>query len=278
MDIFQIPPDFSVLLIADSLPLQPTFEASSRVMATLAHGELPSPSGYLHQDQSILTDTFPQRRIDEFSITPVPSRTNDSLADASRNGQDNPTEPPRPTPQSEWVQNSPTDSESLGAEDIESDSEIYSSPLEIAEAKVCLALERDAPKRIVNSLRDKVRYERVRIKKKALVSNLEANLPPGQIASIRAESHKSAPNREEKYDRVMRYLKSHPNDPLTRKYTPEGLCTAIVDNQKDAFTGMELRQFSKFRKKVISVYSSVKSRRIANEYVRLLKKANGIET
>ena len=277
MDIFQLSPDFSVLLLADSLPLPPDLETLPQVMVTSVRAELSSPSGYLHQYKSILTDTSPQRRIDEFSITPVPPRTNNSLVGVSRSGQEN-LPPLQPTPQSKWTQPPPTDSESLDAEDIESDSEIYYTPLEIAEAKVHLALERNAPKKIVKSLRDKVRYERATIKKQILVSELEANLPPEQIASIRTESQKSTPSKEEKYDRVMRYLKSRPNDPLTRKYTPEGLCAAIVDNKKNAFTDLELRQFHKFRKKVISGYSSFKSRRIAKEYVRLLKEANEIET
>lgn len=249
-------------------------------MVMPAHGELLSPVGYLHQDQSTLADISPQRRIDEFSITPVPPCIFYPSAGASRSGQQNlpPLEPPRPTPQSERVQDSPTDGQSLDAEDIDPDSEIYFTPLEIAEAEVYHALERNAPKKAIDSLRNKVRYERVMLKKRNLVRELEASLPPEQIASIRTESQKSTPSREEKYDRVMRYLKSHPDDPLTIKYTPEGLCDAIVDNQKDAFTGTEREQFCLFRKKVISVYSSFKSRRIAKAYVRLLKQANVIET
>lgn len=257
MNIFRLTPDFSVLVMADSLPLPSGVEIPSPV--TSARGEPSSPSGYLHQDESIVADTSSQRRIDEFSITPAP-----------------PLQPPKPTPQSEETHDSPTDSKSLNDEDIESDSEVYFTPLDLAEANVYVAIRDNAPKKIINSLRDKVRYERVMIKKKSVVRELEANLPPEQIASIRTESQKSAPSREEKYDRVMRYLKSHPDDPMTQKYTPEGICDAIVDNKKGAFKGTEREQFRIFRKKVISGYSSFKSRRIAKAYVRLLKEANAI--
>ena len=257
MDIFRLPPDFSVLLMVDSLPLP--FGAGIPSPATSARGWPSGPSGYLYLDESILAYPSPQRRIDEFSITSVP-----------------PLQPPKPTPQSEGTHDSPPDSKSLNDDDIESDSEIYFTPLDLAEANVYFALRDNAPKKIINSLRDKVRYERVMIKKKSVVRELEANLPPEQIAAIRTESQKSAPSREEKYDRVMRYLKSHPDDPMTQKYTPEGICDAIVDNKKDAFKGTEREQFRIFRKKVISGYSSFKSRKIAKAYVRLLKEANTI--
>ena len=74
----------------------------------------------------------------------------------------------------------------------------------------------------------------------------------------------------------MKYFKDHPNEPLTKKYPLDFLCSSVINKKKNDFEGIEREQLTVLKKKIVRTFSYVKCQRIDKRYISLLKRANGI--
>ena len=270
-------PDLSTFLDGESLSLFPDLEMKSTIFGTSVCN-LPSGPPVLNNGIITPSDDTPQRRIDQFLIKLVHPSGDVCLVSADHISDPKLSflESPRPVPpQSELSKVPSTNCELMQPEDMRAAFDKL-TPLEKAELQLKLAIEHDAPGDKIYTFTNKVRNEKSKANRLALLKKLEANLSQEQIAKIKTESRKRATHKSEKYDFVMRHMKEHADKQLTKNHTLESLCTAIVQHQKVAFNDVEEDLFFDYKRRVQSTFSSRKSRKIEREYIRLLKMANGI--
>lgn len=265
-------PDCSTQLAAGSTTLP-----SSDTFSTLVHSDLSSPPVFLNHNTP--ADNRSQLRIGDISITPVNPATVSGSLNVGRSSKPSlsPPELPKsaPLPQSKLRSSPPTDTQLLPEEGMQAVPGL--TPLERAEAMVQQAEERKAPMVVIHRLKDKVRHERMVNKKLALRTRLEANLSQQEIAAIRTQSAQcDPPDRKEKYDILMKYFKKHPDEPLTKKYPLDFLCSSVINKKKNDFEGVERKQLTAFKKRIVRTFSYIKCRRIDKSYISLLKRANGL--
>ena len=267
--------DCSKLQAADSPALLPP----SDIFSKSVHSDLSSPPVLLNQRNNTPPDNRSQLRIGDISITSVnPATVSDSLnVGRSSPPSLSPPELPKsaPLPHSEVRSSPPTDTQLLPEEGMQAAPGLTS--LERAEAVVQHAEECKASMTVIHRRKDKVRHERMANKKLALRTRLEANLSQQEIAVIRTQSSEFAPpDRKEKYDILMKYFKNHPDEPLTKKYPLDFLCSSVIDKKKNDFEGVDRKLLTTFKKRIVRTFSYVKCRRIDKRYISLLKRANGI--
>ena len=265
-------PDCSTQLAAVSttLPSPDNFSAS-------VHSDLSSPPFFLNHNTP--ADNRSPLRIGDISITPVNPATVSGSLNVGRSSQPSlsPPELPKsaPLPQSELRSSPPTGTQLLPEEGMQAAPGL--TPLERAEAMVQHAQECKAPMIVIHRLKDKVRHERMVNKKLALRTRLEANMSKQEIAAIRTQSAQcDPPDRKEKYDILMKYFKRNPDEPLTKKYPLDFLCSSVIDKKKNDFEGVERKQLTAFKKKIVRTFSYIKCKRIDKSYISLLKRANGL--
>ena len=270
-------PDLSTFLDGESLSLFPELEMRSTIFGTSVCN-LQSDPPVLNNGSIIPADDTSQRRMDQFSIKLMPASGDVCLMSADHSSDPKLLflESPRPVPlQSELSKVPSINCELMQPEDMGADFDKL-TPLEKAELRLKLAIEHDAPSGKIYTLTNKVRNEKVKSKRLALLKKLEANLSQEQLAKIKNKSKKCATGKNEKYDFIMRHMKEHADKQLTKNHTVESLCNAIVQRQRVAFNDVEKDLFVNYKRCVRSTFSSSKSRKIAKEYIRLLKMANGI--
>lgn len=259
-------PDFSTPLAAGS-----TARHYSDIFSTLVHSDLPTSPVFLNHNTP--ADNSSQHRISDISITSVNPATVSGSLNIGRSSQPPPES--APLPQSELRSSLPTDTQLLPEEGMQAAPGL--TPLARAEAMVQHAQECKAPMVVIHGLKDKVRHERMVNKKLALRTRLEANLSRQEIAAIRTQSAQcDPPDRREKYDILMKYFKTHPDEPLTKKYPLDFLCSSVIDKKKNDFEGEERKQLTAFKKRIVRTFSYVKCRRIDKNYISLLKRVNGL--
>ena len=270
-------PDLSTFLDCDSRLLFPDLEMRPTFFGTSVFN-LQSDPPVLNNESGIPADDTSQRRMDQFSIKLVPTSSDVCFmsADHSSDPKLSFLESPRPAPlQSELSKVSSTNCELMQPEDMRANFDKL-TPLEKAELQLKLAIEHDAPMSKIYTFTNKVRNEKNKSKRLALLKKLEANLSREQIAKIKNKSKKCATDKNEKYDFIMRHMKERADKRLTKNHSLESLCNAIVHRQKIAFNDVEENLFFNYKTCVVSTFSSRKSRKIEKEYIRLLKIANGI--
>lgn len=270
-------PDLSTFLDDYSHPLFPDLEMESVVFGTSVCNLQPDPP-VLNNGSIIPADDTSQRRMDQFSIKLVPASGDVCLmsADHSCDPKLSFLESPRHVPfQSELNRASSTNCELMQPEDIGADFDKL-TPLEKAELQLKLAIEHDAPRSKIYTYRNKFRNEKNKAKRLARLKILQANLSQEQIAKIKIKSKKCATDKNEKYDFIMGHMKEHADKQLTKNHSLESLCNAIVHRKKVDFTDVEEELFLDYERRVVSTFSSRKSRKVEKEYIRLLKMANGI--
>lgn len=265
-------PDFSTLLSAGDTALP-----SSDIFSTSVHSDLSSPPVFLNHNTP--ADNRSQLKIGDISITSVNPAMVSSSVNVGQSSQPSlsPPELPKsaPLPQSEVRSSPPTVTQLLPEVGVQAAPGL--PLLERAEAMTQHAEECKAPMAEIHRLKDKVRHERMANKKLALRTKLEANLSLQEIATIRTQSAECAPpDRKEKYDILMKYFKDHPDEPLTKKYPLDFLCSSVIEKKKNDFEGVDREQLTAFKKKIVRTFSYVKCRRIDKRYISLLKRANGI--
>ena len=265
-------PDFSTPLAAGSTALP-----SSDIFSTSVHGDLSRPPVFLNHNTP--ADNRSQLRIGDISIKSDNPAIDSCSLHVSRSSQPNLSAPglPKsaPLPQSEQRSFPPTVTQLLPEEGIQAPPGL--APLERSEVMVQHPDECKTPMVDLHRLKDRVRHKRMANKKLALRTSLEAKLSQQEIASIRTQSTKCAPpDKREKYDILMKYFKDHPNEPLTKKYPLDFLCSSVINKKKNDFEGIEREQLTVLKKKIVRTFSYVKCQRIDKRYISLLKRANGI--
>lgn len=239
-------PNCSTQLAAGS-----TARPSSDIINTLVHSDLSSPPVFLNHNTP--ADNSSQLRIGDISVTSVnPTSVSGSLnVGHSSQPSLSPPELPKSAPlaKSELRSSPPTDTQLLPEEGMPAAPGL--TRLERAEAMVQYAEECKAPIAVIHRWKDKVRHERMANKKLALRTRLEANLSQQEIAEIRTQSEQCAPpDRKEKYDILMKYFKDHPDEPLTKKYPLDFLCSSVINKEKNDLEGVERKQLTVFKKKL----------------------------
>ena len=271
-------PDLSTFLDDYNYPLFPDLEMKPTVFGTSVYN-LQSAPPVLNNGSTIPADDTSQRRMDQFSIKLVPTSGDVCLmsADQSCDPKLSFLKSPRPVPlQSELSKVPSTNCELMQPEDMGADFDKL-TPLEKAELRLKLAIERDATRSEIRIFTNRFRNEQNKAKRLALLKQLEANLSQEQIAKIKIKSKKCATDKNEKYDFIMGHMKENADKQLTKNHSLESLCNAIVHRQKVAFNDVEEEDlFLDYRRRVKSTFSSRRSRKTEKEYIRLLKIANGI--
>lgn len=266
-------PDFSTPLAAGSTALP-----SSDIFSTSVHGDLSRPPVFLNHNTP--ADNRSQLRIGDISIKSDNPAIDSCSLHVSRSSQPNLSAPglPKsaPLPQSEQRSSPPTVTQLLPEEGIQAPPGL--APLERSEVMVQHPDDCKTPMVDLHRLKDRVRHKRMANKKLALRTRLEANLSQQEIAAIRTQSAKCAPpDKKEKYDILMKYFKDHPDEPLTKKYPLDFLCSSVIDKKKNDFEGEERKQLTAFKKRIVRTFSYIKCRRIDKNYINLLKRVNGLQ-
>ena len=270
-------PDLITFLEGYSYPLFPDLEMESTVFGTSVYN-LQSNPPVLNNGSIIPTDDTSQRRMDQFSIKLLPTSGDVCLmsADQSCDPKLSFLESPGPAPlQSELSKVPSTNCELMQPEDMGADFDKL-TPLEKAELRLKLAIERDATRSEIRIFTTRFKNEKIKVQRLAQLKQLEANLSQEQIAKIKNKSKKCVADKNEKYNFIMGHMKENADKQLTENHSLESLCNAIVRRQKVALNDVEKALFLDYKKRVLSTFSSRNSRKIGKEYIRLLKIANGI--
>ena len=270
-------PDFQDLLAADVAPL--SFDLST-CPSSFTYKALLSPP-VLPKCIKTPADDKTQRRLDQFSIKPATASGDACLVSADHSGQQNSSfvvESPSSTlPQSELSKKTPsTNRVSIMPEEIDADINKLTVLKEAKDHLQC-AITHKALQIRSGCLKSKLNNTKRDIRRSFILQKLEANLSREQIAQIKIESNKCAPDKKDEYNFVMMHIKKHVDKRLTPKYTLNALCAAIVNGQTIAIEGSEQRilflECKKWATKALQNYSY---RKRHAEYIRLLKMANGI--
>ena len=179
-------PDLSTFLDCDSRLLFPDLEMRPTFFGTSVFN-LQSDPPVLNNESGFPADDTSQRRMDQFSIKLVPTSSDVCFmsADHSSDPKLSFLESPRPAPlQSELSKVPSTNCELMQPEDMRANFDKL-TPLEKAELQLKLAIEHDAPMSKIYTFTNKVRNEKNKSKRLALLKKLEANLSQEQIAKIK---------------------------------------------------------------------------------------------
>ena len=273
-------PDFQALLAADVAPLSFDLDEQSTCPSSFTYKALLSPP-VLPKCIKTPADDKTQRRLDQFSIKPVTASGDACLVSADHSGQQNSSfvveSPSSALPQSELSKKTPsTNRVSIMPEEIDADINKLTVMKEAKEHLQC-ARKRKAPPNKIRMLKSKFNNTKRDFRRSFILQKLEANLSKEQIAQIKNESNKCAPDKKDEHNFVMKHIKKHVDKRLTSKYTLKVLCAAIVNGQTIAIDGTEQRilflECKKWATKALQDYSY---RKRHAEYIRLLKMANGI--
>lgn len=276
MENFLIIPDFHTLIEADRVPLSYNLK-EQLVFSGLFTDQIFSAPPVLNRGIEIPADDTPQRRLDQFSIKPVSPSCDACSVSAHHSGHQELSflESPGSAPsQSELSKTPSTDSDFLQTEDIEADIEKF-TPLVEAKVALQLALKDKAPQNRISKLRTRVNNARKDGRRLTLLKKLEQNLSPVLITLIKNVSNNCAPDENEQYDFVMRYIEERVHKRLTEKYTLADLCNAIVHDKKINFEDKEQSNiFLDLKKWTEARLRAYKRQKTNAEYIRLLKAAN----